>query len=266
MDKARNRAEMPEGTNNILNKRTLENDHKILNALLKPNMSVLDVGCGSGAITSGIAEKVMPGRVIGVDISEHLLKEAVEKNKIQLNLSFESQDIFSLSYENEFDVVTASRVLQWLEHPEEALKQLKKAAREGGYVVILDYSHEKIEWSPAPPESMLKFHNAFLNWRENAGMNNRIADELSAMFSAAGLKDVKASDQFEITRRGDPDFEHRIDLYSLIAETRGKQMVRDSYITEAERMQAKSEFREWGEKSAQYQRLYLRCCYGKKND
>jgi ubiquinone/menaquinone biosynthesis C-methylase UbiE len=264
MDIARNRAEMPAGTNNILNQRTLANDHKILNELLKPAMSVLDVGCGSGAITSGIAEKVLPGKVVGIDISDTLLNEAVEKNKDHPNLSFKKQDIFSLPYKNEFDVVTAARLLQWLEYPLEALMHLKSSAKEDGLVIILDYNHEKIEWSPNPPESMLKFYQAFLNWRANAGMNNRIADELSGMLTALGIKEIKISNQFEITKRTDPDFEHRIDLWASVAETRGKQIVNDGFLKEDERIQATADFREWVKNSAESQTLYLLCVYGRK--
>lgn len=262
MDIARNRAEMPEGTNNFLNTRTLEKDHKVLWEILKPGMSVLDVGCGTGIITYGIARSVLTGRVVGIDISDALLNEAIEKYKDCSNLSFEKLDVFSLPYENEFDVVTASRILQWLEYPTEALKHLKKAAKEGGTVVILDYNHEKIEWLPRPPESMLKFYKGFLDWRANAGMNNRIADDLAGMFNDAGFKDVKVSKQFEITKRTDPDFETRIDLWASVAETRGKQIVRDGFITEAERIQAIAEFREWVKESAESQTLYLLCVSG----
>ena len=36
--------------------------------LLRPGLAVVDVGCGPGAITLGLAERVAPGRVPGIDI------------------------------------------------------------------------------------------------------------------------------------------------------------------------------------------------------
>ena len=43
---------------------------------LRPGMRILDVGCGPGSITRGLAEHVAPGQVIGVDLSRHTLDEA----------------------------------------------------------------------------------------------------------------------------------------------------------------------------------------------
>ena len=52
----------------ILDRRNLWRDHRVLAARLSPGLSVLDVGCGTGAITKGIAEAVGPGcLVVGVD-------------------------------------------------------------------------------------------------------------------------------------------------------------------------------------------------------
>jgi len=43
---------------------------------LKPNMKVLDAGCGTGAVTRKIALKVHPEEVIGVDIDPLFINEA----------------------------------------------------------------------------------------------------------------------------------------------------------------------------------------------
>ena len=34
---------------------------------LRPGMRVLDLGCGPGSITLGLAEAVAPGEVVGID-------------------------------------------------------------------------------------------------------------------------------------------------------------------------------------------------------
>ena len=43
---------------------------------LRPGMQVLDVGCGPGSITLGLAEKVAPGEVVGTDIQQSLVQRA----------------------------------------------------------------------------------------------------------------------------------------------------------------------------------------------
>ena len=76
-DTAYRRAHMPTGTDRVLGARTLAVDHRRLSELLAPGYAVLDVGCGTGAITAGILERVLPGgRVVGVDINPRLIEEA----------------------------------------------------------------------------------------------------------------------------------------------------------------------------------------------
>src|SRR5258708_1068164 len=99
----------------ILGRRTLERDHRHLAGLLRPGLSVLDAGCGTGAITAGIARAVGPaGRVVGVDRNEELLAVARSEHAAIANLRFEARDATELPYGAEFDVVTAARVLQWI--------------------------------------------------------------------------------------------------------------------------------------------------------
>src|SRR5699024_4142941 len=122
-----------------------------------------------------------------------IFKEANKTYAQQRNLSFIAKDIYEIDYLNQFDVVTSARVLQWLSNPEKALKKMVAAAKVGGSVVVLDYNHEKILWQPDPPKSMQHFYQAFLQWRSEVGMDNRIADHLAGQFSKCGLVDVHLS-------------------------------------------------------------------------
>src|SRR4051794_30712082 len=99
----------------VLNRRTLERDHAVLAGLLRPGMAVLDVGCGTGAITAGIARAVEPGgRVVGVDRDAALLDVARREHASLHNLSWENLDAVELSYDACFDIATAARALQWM--------------------------------------------------------------------------------------------------------------------------------------------------------
>jgi SAM-dependent methyltransferase len=228
-------------------------------------MSVLDVGCGSGVITGGIAQAVGPtGTVVGVDVSEELLAQAAAKHSGEANLSFEIANVVRLSYRDAFDVVTAARVLQWLGDPMSALAGMVAAVKPGGRIVVLDYSHAKARWEPEPPVAFTRFYHAFLDWRADAGMDNAIADHLAAMLSNAGLLKVEVTDESELTTRSDAEFDRRMSLWPSVIATRGHQVVADGMLEEAERAAAGEAFMQWLATDAELQSMYLLAATGEK--
>ena len=89
---------------------------------LTPENRVLEVGAGTGKRALEIAKFVEHGEVVGIDISESLLKSASENpaNKNRKNLSFQSADIMSkesLSPLGKFDFVYIRLLLQHLNDP-----------------------------------------------------------------------------------------------------------------------------------------------------
>src|SRR5215472_8704887 len=102
----------------ILGRRSLQRDHRCLAALLRPGLCVLDIGCGTGAITAGAAKAVGPhGRVVGIDRDEVLLELARTEHGSIPNLRFEYGDVTTLTTCAEFDIVNAARALQWIPEP-----------------------------------------------------------------------------------------------------------------------------------------------------
>ncbi|HEV2173438.1 MAG TPA: methyltransferase domain-containing protein, partial [Nitrospira sp.] len=179
---AHRRATMPEAASIILETRSLESAHRRLAELLRPGMSVLDVGCGTGAITHGIAEvvRVNGGLTVGIDVNPNLIAAAVENHKSDSRLWYVTGDAYRLPLRRTFDIVTAARVLQWLAEPMRALREMLSVAKDTATLIVLDYNHRKISWMPEPPRSMWTFYESFLSWRQEAGMDNEIADHLEA--------------------------------------------------------------------------------------
>src|SRR5690349_16057422 len=207
----------------ILGRRTLERDHRALARLLRSGLSVLDVGCGTGAITAGIARVVgAQGRVVGVDRDERLLELARDSHQEYSNLQFEQRDATNLPYCEQFDVVTAARTLQWISDPALAIAKMKDAAKPGGLLVILDYNHTKSEWVPDPPPAFRRFYRAFLDWRNANGWDNEMGDHLPGFFQEAGLLDVRSEIEDEIAARGEADFIERAGLWSQVIENLGE--------------------------------------------
>ncbi|GAB3889562.1 hypothetical protein GCM10028825_24540 [Spirosoma agri] len=255
---ATERAVMPVAHNPVLERRTVENANRNLLKYLRLGLSVLDVGCGSGAITRSIAEKVGPtGRVLGIDPNENLIQQAIRHADRVADLGFQQADVYTFDTDERFDLVTCARTLQWLADPMAALRTMKRMVKPGGYLSILDFNHEKISWHPEPPEAMSLFYAAFLNWRQDAGFDNAIADHLVDLMTSLGLTEIQIENQSEQSRKADPTFAIDSRLWAEVAELRGPQLVKAGYITEDQRLQAITDYDNWIQTAGESMTVYM---------
>jgi ubiquinone/menaquinone biosynthesis C-methylase UbiE len=244
--------------------RNLQNDYATLPPLLKKGMRVLDVGCGTGAISKGIAELVGPtGYVVGIDHTEAFITSGRETYKHISNLELHPADLFTFDPEERFDLIVSARVLQWLSNPKEALQKLKNLLKPGGQISILDYNHEALEWQPEPPQSMRKFYQTFLKWRADAGMNNHIAEDLAGYMQETGFHSIEVLNADEVYKKGQANFKDKVAIWSKVAGSR--QMVDEGYITDEDRLQAIDDYNQWIEKDAQLMVMKLKETRGKIN-
>lgn len=248
----------------ILNRRTLEHDHRTLAGLLRPGLLVLDIGCGPGAITAGIAKAVGPhGQVVGIDREDSLLELARATHASVSNLRFELGDATTLNFHAQFDIVSSARTLQWIANPALAISKMKDAAKIGGMVVALDYNHVDNDWEPKPPPEFRQFYKAFLAWREANGWDNAMADHIPQLFRAAGLVDVNSLVQDEIVERGAADFTERTALWSDVIEKLGEKIAAAGFLTTLEVQAAGEGYREWAADHLSKQLLALHAVTGR---
>jgi SAM-dependent methyltransferase len=225
-------------------------------------MSVLDVGCGTGAITADIARLVGPnGKVVGLDRDESLLLLARQDHALP-NLRFFQGDILNFQLDESFDIITAARVLQWISSPDVAISRMAQAAVRGGKIVVLDYNHDNNAWDPEPPGEFVRFYKAFLEWRSRNDWNNRMADNLPGLFQSQDLQAILVHIEDQVTRRGDPDFFVAAGIWSHVIETIGPQLVAAGFLAARERVDAESVYREWVHSHLQTQTLQMRAVEG----
>ena len=91
---------------------------------------ILDMGCGTGDLTSKIAEK--GAQVEGVDSAESMIAEAQKKFP---HIHFSVMDIRDLHFEKQFDAVFSNAVLHWIKESEKAIVSIHSVLKPGGRFV-----------------------------------------------------------------------------------------------------------------------------------
>ena len=104
---------------------------------LKPGLNVLDVGCGPGTISAGLAQIVAPGELHGVDMEEsqvELARSVAEANGTK-NAFFHVGDALALPFEDDFfDVAHFHNTLMFIPDTLGVLAEIKRVLKPGGVI------------------------------------------------------------------------------------------------------------------------------------
>ncbi len=103
-------------------KHRLMNYHKFFVSNINSDDIVLDVGCGNGALTYDIAKKAR--KVIGIDLNKKNIQIANEKY-LSSNIKYIIGNIVAHNFDQKFDVVVLSNVLEHIENRIEFLEKIK---------------------------------------------------------------------------------------------------------------------------------------------
>ncbi|KAJ7608785.1 S-adenosyl-L-methionine-dependent methyltransferase [Roridomyces roridus] len=132
--------------------RTAENSCGYLLSSLKPDMHILDVGCGPGTITLDLARLVPDGHITGIEPSfKGVLQQAQADAVAQgvSNVTYSVADVLALDFPDaSFDVVHAHQVLQHVPDPVQALREMVRVTKPGGFVAVRDADYKTMVWYP----------------------------------------------------------------------------------------------------------------------
>ncbi len=136
-------------------RRRAEGEAWFLLPKLTPGQRLLDVGCGPGTITAGLARAVAPGPVIGLDAAAAVLEQAQAHAVEQAiaNVEFVCGDVYALDFADEsFDVVYANQLLQHLTEPVRAIQEMRRVLKRGGLLAARDADYATMSPWPKFPE------------------------------------------------------------------------------------------------------------------
>ena len=95
---------------------------------------VLDVGCGTGALTFAIAKNQAVSKIVAMDLSEGFLAYARSKTD-DPRISFEQGDAQSLPFpDGSFDSCLALLVVYFIPDAPKAAREMRRVTRAGGVV------------------------------------------------------------------------------------------------------------------------------------
>lgn len=175
--------------------RTAANSAAYLLPMLKPGISLLDVGAGPGTITADLARVVHPGAVIALETSTDVLaltQAEIDRQGLR-NVTCVVGDAHALDSANaSYDVVHAHQVLQHLADPVAALREMRRVCKPDGVVAVRDADYAAFAWAPANSE-LDEWQALYQRLaRANGGEPNAGRHVLS-WASRAGFTDVAAS-------------------------------------------------------------------------
>ena len=104
--------------------------------------TILDIATGTGDFAILSAKELRPQRMIGIDISEGMMKigqKKVEAEGLQHIVSFKKDDCTHLSFDdNSFDAVTAAFGIRNFQNLDQGLSEMYRVLRPNGHLSIVE--------------------------------------------------------------------------------------------------------------------------------
>ena len=161
---------------------------------LRPGDRVLDVGCGAGSITLGLAQHV--AHVTGVDVDTPEFAEAREyaaANGIG-NVEFAEGSILGLDFPDaSFDACTMFSMLETVEDPAAGLREIHRVLRPGGLVGASSIEYGGLILAGRDESLLRRFYELRLQiWEAQGDVDVHAGRKLRGRLSAAGFEQVEA--------------------------------------------------------------------------
>lgn len=159
---------------------------------LPADAEVLDLGCGTGEISSRLADLYPAARVIGVDILKvHTDYAAARYAALAPRLSFRVGDGFALDFDDgSMDLAVCRHMLQSVPHPERVVAELVRVLKPGGVLHLLAEDYAMMHFHPTRHDIDAFFHDGVTQFGVKTGVDFHSGRRMYTLCRELGLKDV----------------------------------------------------------------------------
>lgn len=96
---------------------------------------MLDIGCGSGALTEQVADNYDTAQVVGIDRSEAQIEKA-RRDHDHSRVSYEVSDIVEYSHNERFDIILSNSTMHWIQEQDQAYANIFSMLNPSGILAI----------------------------------------------------------------------------------------------------------------------------------
>ena len=138
-------------------KHYLMNYHQFFIERIVDGENVLDIGCGYGSVAFSIAQFHKKSKVLGVDLDETRLNQAI-KTKVLKNLDFFKGDATVKLPKGKWDIVVLSNVLEHISERTKFLKNIKNVTKAKRFLIRVPL-YERDWQIPLREELEINYYN-----------------------------------------------------------------------------------------------------------
>ena len=169
--------------------------------------TVLDLGCGTGVATRGIAHRTnFSGMILGIDISPHLVAAAQRltgEEAVEHNVEYRVGDTSNIDIEDQsFEAVVAHTLVSHVDDPGGVVKEAARVVKQNGMVGIFDGDYASLTLSNGDPRKGREYDEAI---NKAIITNPRVMRQMPYLLRDAGLELV-TSFSYVLADIGKADF------------------------------------------------------------
>lgn len=154
---------------------------------------ILDVGCGTGEISSRLALRFPQAQVSGVDLLAGPLDIASQRfASLAPRLDFQRQDAFHLEHAaDSFDLLVCRHMLQAVPQPELAMKEFVRVIKPGAFLHLIneDYTMLHMQIGQLDPDRL--WRDGAVRFLGNTGTDGRIGRHTFGALQGLGLLEIQ---------------------------------------------------------------------------